>query len=196
MSEPGIKVLGSTPPAEATEPAPPAGRTAFFGRMWVVSVLLVLALAGVAGTITFGILWAGLQSKQNGETTARSVASRFVYDFTNFDSSSVDKTFVSLQQMATGQFASQAKAQFTPQLEKELQAADATTRGQVQYLYVQSYAPPAASFYADVRQTYANDKTTAPQADELRLVIDLKQVGSQWKVSDVTSLGTAATLGG
>lgn len=204
MSEPGVRVLGQEHPAPAggieetpVEAGAPEGRTTgLLARPAVVRVLLVLALAGISGTVAFGLLWAHLQSRQNADAAARSVASRFVYDFTNFDAKSVGTTFDALQGMATGPFATQAKAQFTPQLRKQLEAAQASTRGRIEYLYVQSFTGSRATFYTEVQQTYANDKTTSPQADDLRLVIDLSLVNGQWKVSDVTSLGTASTLGG
>lgn len=209
MSGSGIRVLGeesSTSEAGAQDPAPGAGPGAdrpgrrgargLLVRPRVVMALLGLSLAGVAGTVTFGLMWAGLQSNQDGQITARSVASRFVYDFTNFDAKSVGSTFQALQSMSTGAFAKQAKAQFTPKLRQELVAAKATTRGQVRYLYVQSYSGTRASYYAEVIQTYANDKTTSAQSDDLRLVVDLTLVDGHWKVSDVTSLGGASTAGG
>lgn len=45
-----------------------------------------------------------------------------------------------------------------------------------------------ASVYAVVDQTYVNDKITTPQADVVRLIADLQQVGGVWKISDVTVL--------
>jgi hypothetical protein len=54
-----------------------------------------------------------------------------------------------------------------------------------------------ASVYAVVDQTYVNNKITSPQADVVRLVADLKQVGGVWKISDVTVLegATPASTG-
>ena len=66
----------------------------------------------------------------------------------------------------------------------------AESRGQIRYLEVQSenQAAGTASIYAVVDQTYVNNKIASPQADVVRLVADLQQVGGVWRISNVTVL--------
>ena len=48
-----------------------------------------------------------------------------------------------------------------------------------------------------VDQTYVNNKITSPQADVVRVLVDLEQVDGVWKISDVTVLeGASPATGG
>ncbi|HUZ43327.1 MAG TPA: hypothetical protein VMU63_02915 [Acidimicrobiales bacterium] len=166
----------------------------------VVMVLLAVALAGICGTVAFGLLWAHDQSKQASatriQTDSRAVAVSFLRDFTTFDPATVGRTFSDIQAMSTGSFATQAKTEFSPQLQQQLQAANASTQGALRYLELQSYTTTTTGYFADVVQTFSNKNTKAPQSDELRLVIDLSLVKGQWKISGVTSLDTPVAAGG
>lgn len=206
-SETGLATTGaSTSTEDAVEDAaegkdlasvPGAGRQA---RPGVLLALVMVAILGVAGTITFGLLWAHDQSQQSGaksvEAGSRSAAQQFLTDFTTFSPSTVNRTFADIQAMSTGNFANQAKAEFSASLRQQLQAANASTQGQVRYLELQAYTSSAATYYADVVQTYSNNKTSGPQSDELRLVVSLSLVHGQWKVAAVTSLDTPAVPSG
>jgi hypothetical protein len=114
----------------------------------------------------------------------------FLTDFFNFDAKTVDADFNAVGGMATGAFATQAQQFFNASIRKALEEALAESRGQIRYLAVQSENQGAgtASVYAVVDQTYVNNKITSPQADVVRLVADLEQVGGVWKISDVTVL--------
>jgi len=186
--------------AVATEAEPSAPRSGLLVNPRATMVLLVVALAGVAGTIAFGLLWARDQSAQSNasrvQAGSRLVAGRFLTDFTTFNPSTVASTFKDIQSTSTGAFATQAKSEFNAQLRQQLVAADASTQGQVRYLELESSNSHAASFFADVVQTFSNKSTNGPQSDELRLVVDLTLVGGHWKVSGVTSLDTPSTAGG
>jgi len=207
-------VLGQPSPPSA-EPAEAADRTEAIGaepteadpgrgdegpnslrqvRPGALLALVIVALLGVAGTITFGLLWAGAQGKgvQSVEAGSRTVVQQFLRDFTTFNPSTVARTFSDIQSMSTGSFANQAKVEFSASLRQQLQSANASTQGQVRYLQLQAYTRTSASYYADVVQTYSNNKTNGPQSDELRLVVALALTHGQWKISGVTSLDTPA----
>ena len=94
--------------------------------------------------------------------------------------------------MATGQFSTQAKQFFNSSIRTELEQALAESRGQIRALYVQSETPTTATVYAVIDQTYVNNKITTPQADVVRLVVNLENVGGTWKISDVTVLEGAS----
>jgi hypothetical protein len=214
--QPGIRVLGQPSTTSAPEPnemsgpgeelapdgepAPEGEESGRSVRPGVLLALVLVGLLGVIGTITFGLLWAHDQFQQSGtksvESASRSVAQKFLTDFTTFGPSTVAKTFSDIQALSTGNFARQAKTEFSPSLRQQLQAAKASTQGQVRYLELQSSTANAATYFADVVQTVSNDKTSGPQSDELRLVVDLTKVRGQWKVSAVTSLDTPAASGG
>ena len=207
---PGIRVLGqpSAPRTPSADHQVDEGGTAdgvgdaSSGREVRTGALLglvIVALVGVVGTIAFGLLWAlnvsasGASSVQSG---SRLAAQQFLTDFTTFDPSTVTQTFNRIQALSTGNFARQAKVEFSASLRQQLQAANASTQGQVRYLELQSYSSTEASYYADVVQTYSNNKTSGPQSDELRLVVSLALVHGQWKISGVTSLDTPAVPSG
>ena len=121
-------------------------------------------------------------------------AQAFLTDFFNFNAKTVDADFNAVGGMATGAFATQAQRFFNASIRKALEEALAESRGQIRYLAVQSENQGAgtASVYAVVDQTYVNNKITSPQADVVRLVAGLKQVGGVWKISDVTVLEGAS----
>ncbi|HET9731948.1 MAG TPA: hypothetical protein VFP54_04665 [Acidimicrobiales bacterium] len=159
-----------------------------------VVVLAAVAVAGVAGTVGFAVAWA-TKNPDSGMGDAKATANRLVYDLTNFNASDIDQRFNDIQSLATGQFSQQAKQFFNTAIRQQLQAAQASTRGQVRYLLAQSYNGDQASFYADVDQTYANTHTAGPQVDEIRLLIDLTKVNGTWKISNLTDLNSGALTG-
>lgn len=174
-------------PAVTANAAPASARRQRRRRRLLVA-LVVVAVLGVAGTIGFGLAWGNLQSQQNGEAQARAAANTFLVALTNFDAKSVDADFSSITNMAAGQFATQAKSFFNSAIRQELENALASSRGQVRALYVQSYGGGQATVYAVVDQLYANNKISSPQSDVLRVVVDLADRPSGWKVDDVTVL--------
>ena len=194
MSDEGVRVVGAPPAGERRAPdpvlpAPAGGRSAPRRR---TQILATVAVAGVLGTVGFGIAWATSQgTKLSDARGAQQAASSFLTLLTNFDAKTVDNDFARINDMATGPFAQQAKQVFNSRIRAQLQAAQASTRGQVRYIYVQAYNGKTATFYALVDQTFANSKTKGPQVDELRLVVDMANVGGQWKVSNLTDLGAS-----
>jgi len=157
-------------------------------RRWSVGLLACLAVLGIAGTVGFGLAWAGLHSRADGEVQAKTAARSFLVDLTNFDAKSVDADFQAITSMATGQFANQAQRFFNSSIRQQLQKALASSRGQVRALYVQSYASGQATVYGVVDQLYANDKLSSPQTDVLRIVLSMTEVSGRWRVADVTVL--------
>ena len=155
-------------------------------------VVSVLAAVGLVGTLVFGILFATKSSGPPSNPAVTAAATTFLNDFFNFNAKSVDADFNSVTQMATGQFSTQAKSFFNSSIRTELEQALAESRGQIRALYVQSETPTAAAVYAVVDQTYVNDKIPTPQADVVRLVVNLQDVGGTWKIADVTVLEGAS----
>ncbi len=192
-------------PAEATEPAGPPGGRAARGRRartqaeprrGLTMGVTVVAVLGMAGTLIFGLLWAGSSGSSQPAAVVSSARS-FLTDLTNFNAKSIDADFGSITAMATGTFSGQATKFFNSSIRTELEGALAESRGEIRDIYVQSDNGTQASVYAVVDQVYVNNKITTPQADVLRVLINLQQVGSAWKISDVTVLegATPASTG-
>jgi hypothetical protein len=159
------------------------------------ALLVTVAILGWAGTIGFGLSWNANRVRAADQAAARNAAQQLVFDLTNFNSRDIDTDFAAIQSMATGPFAQQVRQFFNSTIRSQLQVAQAATRGQIRYLYQQSYGGGQAGFYGLVDQTFANNKTSGPRSDELRLVLDLSKVNGAWKVSNLTELGTPATGG-
>ena len=94
--------------------------------------------------------------------------------------------------MATGDFSSQANKFFGSNIRQKLEAALATSRGQIRDIYVESYGGGQASVYSVIDQVYANNTSKTPQSDVLRVVVNLTRQASGWKVSNVTVLEGAS----
>ncbi len=182
-NDPAESAAGGGSARVASAGTAPRGR-----RRGLTILLALLAVLGIAGTVGFGLAWAGLHAQTSGEAQARTAARSFLVDLTNFDAKSVDADFQAITSMSTGQFASQAQRFFNSSIRQELQRALASSRGQVRALYVQSYGTGQATVYGVVDQLYANDKVSTPQTDVLRIVLTMAEVSGRWKVADVTVL--------
>ena len=162
------------------------------GRRWRRALPWALAVLGLVGTLVFGHAWASQNARTGQEAQVRTVSSDFLLALTNFDAKDVDADFSRIQGYATGDFAKQSNQFFGSTIRTQLEAALASSRGQLRSQYVQSLGNGQASVYSVVDQTYVNNKMQSPAADELQIVTDLTQVGGAWKVGDVTVLDNAS----
>jgi hypothetical protein len=195
----GVKVVGAAPTEEADSgsSASKASRHASSG-LSMNRVVLVVAVLGMIGTFVFGGLWLTKSGGSSQQDRAVLMTTRtFLKELTNFNAKSVDADFTAITNMATGSFASQAQKFFNSAIRTDLEKALADTRGQVRSMYVQTFNTHQASVYGIVDELYANNKITTPQADVLRLLVNLKLVGTTWKISNVTVLegATPASAG-
>ena len=158
------------------------------GRRWRRALPWALAVLGLVGTLVFGHAWASQNARTGQEAQVRTVSSDFLLALTNFDARNVDADFTRIQGYATGDFAKQSNQFFGSTIRTQLEAALASSRGQLRSQYVQSLSGNQASVYSVVDQTYVNNKMQSPAADELQIVTDLTEVGGTWKVGDVTVL--------
>jgi hypothetical protein len=160
----------------------------FYRRPWAFVVVCVIALAGVAGTVGFGLAWSSGNAQQSGAGQAKATASTFLIALTNFDAKSIDADFAKITTMSTGNFSGQANKFFGSDIRQKLETALATSRGQIRDIYVESYGGGQASVYSVIDQVYANNTSKTPQSDVLRVVVNLTQRPAGWKVSNVTVL--------
>ncbi|HEX4220350.1 MAG TPA: hypothetical protein VHZ02_18390 [Acidimicrobiales bacterium] len=197
-AEEPVDATGPTGTGDGVDGRPGQGgrsrRGRFYRRPWVFIVVCLIAAAGVAGTVGFGLAWSSVNSQRSGANQARATASTFLIALTNFDAKSIDADFARITSMATGNFSNQANKFFGSDIRQKLETALATSRGQIRDIYVESYGGGQASVYSVIDQVYANNTSKAPQSDVLRVVVDLAQRPAGWKVSNVTVLeGGSAT---
>jgi len=193
----GVKVVGAPSPSDDSptrdDERDPKGadrraaRSIPAGSKGVLGLKVTAAL-GLIGTLVFGLLWAGSSSPNAQDPAVISSARVFLNDLTNFNAKSIDHDFGAITSMATGTFSTQANQFFNSAIRVELEKALAESRGQIRNIYVQNESASQASVYAVVDQVYVNNKISTPQADVLRVVVNLRKVGSTWRISDVTTL--------
>lgn len=200
----GLKVVGASPAPEpaagsgatavAHEPAPPAPELAHMPKSVgvprrVVVALGIVAMLGVGGTVGFATAFGMDQAKMAATARVQTVSRDFLMALTNFDAKNIDSDFSRIEGYSTGAFGTQARGFFgSASFRAKLQAAQASSRGQVRHLYVESLAGSHATVYSVVDQTYANNKTSTPKLDVLRVVLNLTKLPNGWHISQVTVL--------
>lgn len=160
---------------------------------WLVPVLMVVTAVSIVLTIAFAMAWSNLDAQQNTRATVRRVASDFLLALTNFRPTTVDSDFRTISTYATGDFAKQSNQFFGSNIRQELETAQASSEGQLRYIYIQSLEGNKASVYAEVDQTYANAKVTTPVADVLQVALAMVDTQSGWKISEVSVLQPPAS---
>jgi len=203
----GVAVVGSRPLATRTAPSsatatdepdggegrslpPPRPRTGRRPSPWLVPLLLIVTAFSLVLAIGFGIAWSNLQSQQNTRATVKRVAHDFLVALTNFRPDNLDSDLGNLQTYATGDFAKQANQFFGTSIRQALEQVQASSEGQIRYLFVQSVDGDQASVYAWVDQTFTNDKLTSLQTDTLQVSLSLTETSSGWKISQVSVLNS------
>lgn len=190
-------------PAESPDPADhrkqPNAPRSWGQRAMVnkgVAALWFVAILGVVGTLVFGHAWASQNGQLGQQAQVRATTSDFLIALTNFNAKDIDTDFNRIQRYATGNFAQQSNQFFGSTIRNQLEAALASSRGQIRSQYIQAINGPNASVFSVVDQTYINDKMKSPAADELQIVTNLTKRGSVWKISDVTVLTNGSGAAG
>jgi Mce-associated membrane protein len=179
----------------------------FLGRVWRSMgnerAMAVVAVIGVLGTLVFGGLWVTDRRADQGEQAMAGTAEEFLLALTNFDAATVDEDFDTIVDLGTGDFHDQADQFFGSDVREALKEVQASSRGEVRDLYVQSFDGDRGRVFAVVDQTIANNRFPQPQADQLRVELTLRHTGGSWLISDVLVLeaptaaaGTATAVDG
>lgn len=155
---------------------------------WLVPVLAAATAVSVIAAIVFGVKWSDLSAQNDSRATVQRVAKDFLTALTNFNAKTVDGDFRTIATYATGDFAKQSNQFFGSSIRQQLEQAQAWSKGQFRYLYVQNLDGNQAQVYAEVDQTYANNKVTQPIPDVLQVVLGMTEVNGTWKISAVTVL--------
>ncbi|HLX88629.1 MAG TPA: hypothetical protein VKR22_09280, partial [Acidimicrobiales bacterium] len=150
--------------------------------------LAVVSVISVLCAIVFGVKWSDLSAQNDTRATVQRVSKDFLTALTNFTPRTVDADFRTISTYAAGDFAKQSNQFFGSSIRQRLEQAQAWSKGQQRYLYVQSIDGSQAQVYAEVDQTYANNKVTAPVTDVLQVALGLSDTSSGWKISTVSVL--------
>ncbi|MCU1452125.1 MAG: hypothetical protein JWN46_271, partial [Acidimicrobiales bacterium] len=183
----------------AARPVPPAETTSRPVRRRRPNALLAVAILGIAGTLAFGTAWRQERSHNRSAASAqgtaatdmRDTAQQFAIALTTFDGIHIDADVAKLNGFGTGQFGDELSQFFSTKIRTELKTAQASSRGDVRSVFVESFDGERGRVFAVVDQTIANNRFPQPQADTLRLDIGLKKVNGAWKVFDLQTVGTA-----
>jgi Mce-associated membrane protein len=160
-------------------------------------VLAVVAALGLIGTLVFGVAWGNASGRNDASDQAKATARNFLIALTNFDGKSIDADVRRIATYASGAFAQQLTQFFGPDVRTALKENQASSRGEIKDLFVQSNSGGQVRVYTVVDQTIANLHIPTPQADELRIELGLTRVKGAWRVFDVRVLeGRAAGLSG
>jgi len=162
---------------------------------WLVPVLAGVTALAVVMAVVFGLAWSNVQSQQQTRTTVERVSKDFLLALTNFKPTTVDADMRTLFTYATGNFLKQADQLFDTSTIQGLENAQASSEGQIRYLATQNLTDDSASVYAEVDQTYANNKLSTPVSDVLQVAISLTDTSAGWKISAVTVLQPPASAG-
>lgn len=171
---------GAAPVATGTARPPLVRRLGF---AWSVAAV-TSALA-----IVFAVMWAPLYTQSQDRGRVREVAEQLVLHLTTFDGETIDEWVQQTQRLATDEYAEEVNTLFDPELRAALRDAEAESVGRLVNLFVQDVDGAEARVFAVVRQTITNAGTTEPVEDELRMQVELRQVGGQWKAAKVEVLG-------
>jgi hypothetical protein len=201
LSEPRTRVVGGGPderdvPVVADEEvaavasAPPRTRS-LLRRVGLVGLI------GILGTLVFATLWLLEVRSDRQADRAEDTARDFVVALTNFDGDTINEDFDRIESYATDDFVEDLDRFFDAETRQALATVQASSRGQIRHIYMQSFDDGRARFFAVVDQTIANSKLPAPQSDELRLEFGLRQVNGNWRVYDLRVLqAPPATVAG
>jgi hypothetical protein len=153
------------------------------------SLLALLAVVGLTGSLAFGLAWNHARAHNSTVNGAKAAARNFLTALTNFDGKTIDADFDRIISYGTGAFATQADQFFADKdTRNALRVRQASSRGEIKDLFVQSSVNGRVRVYAVIDETTANNARPAPSADELRIEVGLTKVKGSWRVYDVRVL--------
>lgn len=150
---------------------------------WSVAAVMTVA------AVTFAAMWAPLYLQNQDRERVREAAEDLVLHLTTFEGATIDEWVQETQRQATDTYAEEVNALFDPELRAALRDAEAKSVGRLVNLFVQDVDGDDAMVFVVVRQTITNAQTSEPVEDELRMQIELRNEGGQWKAAKVEVLG-------
>lgn len=144
----------------------------------------LLAPALVAA-VAFAVLWQRAEGAQRAEGQLRDRAREFVLALTDFSSESIESDVDDIRSFATGRFAEEVDQLFSDETIAAIEEAEATSRAEVQEVFVQSMGSESASVFVVVSEEVTNKTLDEPEPGLIRLEIEMVKSASAWKVEDV-----------
>lgn len=150
---------------------------------WYIAAVMTVA------AVAFAAMWAPLYLANADREEVREAAEDLVLHLTTFEGATIDEWVQETQRQATDEYAEEVNALFDPELRAALRDAEAKSVGRLVNLFVQDVDGDDAMVFVVVRQTITNAQTSEPVEDELRMQIELRDEGGQWKAAKVEVLG-------
>lgn len=162
----------------------------------VVWPLLLVAVAGLVGTIGFWRAWDDNLTEGDDVAEMEETARNLMVAFLNFDADTIGRDFDRVRRFAApaGGFRAEADRLGDENLRRQIREVQASSRGEVKDVFAQSYDGDTGRVYVVADQTAANNQFPRPISDTVRAEVSLVTVDGEWKVNEFLVL-EAPTLG-
>lgn len=155
---------------------------------WAVALALALALAAVA------VLAAPVVIEARDRERVGEVAALAATRLTTYDAGDLDRWVEGLRALSTETYAGEVARLVDEQVRADLAEAGVTSRGQSVEAFVQRLDVPEASAFAVVRQVTTSAAGDEPVATTVRMSLDLRLVGGDWRVHGIDVLAGGAPV--
>lgn len=165
----------------------------------IAAIPWAIAALALAAAAVFAVLWQQGEARERERDQVRDAGERFVAALTNFSHETIVEDADRIRSFAVGRFEDEAGVFFGARAIEAIQEAEATSRGHIESLFVESVTDDEASVFAVVSETITNAQTTEPQTEIVRLHVEMVNVDDSWKVESVEVLqspGAAPVLPG
>jgi Mce-associated membrane protein len=179
------EALDDGPGRDVPAEAPPPGRGRHLWLAWLLSVLLVLALAAA---VVVGVVLAGQRSREADRDALLKAGRQTVVDFTTYEYRSWDADVQRVLADATGPF----KDEFSTtagQLKAPVVANKATSRGEVLEAGVVLTDADSAQVLVVADATITNTAAPDGQLRHYRIKLDMVRVGDAWLTAGLQAVG-------
>ena len=149
---------------------------------WAIAALALAAAA------VFAVLWQQGEAREREREEVRKAGESFVTALVNFSHETIVEDADRIRSFAVGRFEEEAGVFFGARAIEAIQEAEASSRGDIESLFVESVADDQASIFAVVSETITNAQATEPQTEIVRLHVEMVHVDDTWKVESVEVL--------
>ena len=147
-----------------------------------------IAALALAAAAVFAVLWQQGEAREQQREDVRAAGERFVTALTTFSHETIVEDADRIRSFAVGRFEEEAGVFFGARAIEAIQDAEATSRGNIEALFVESIADDEASIFAVVSESITNSQATEPQTEIVRLHVEMVNVDDTWKVEMVEIL--------
>jgi hypothetical protein len=168
-------------------------------RKLLAALPWAIAALALAAAAVFAVLWQQAEARDRAREEVRDAGETFVTALTNFSHETIVEDAERIRSFAVGRFEEEAGVFFGARAIEAIQQAEATSRGDIESLFVESVEDDEASVFAVVSESITNVQTTEPETEIVRLHVEMVRVNDTWKVEMVEVLqspGSAPVLPG